>query len=66
MNLAYAEIYFFLAGIFRIYDVYDGTGMQSGPTLELFETTNEDVAHYADFAVPWPRHRLPGIRVLAR
>jgi hypothetical protein len=67
MNLAYAELYIILAVMFRKYDLYDGSGDQQTPTLELFETSREDdVDIYADFATPWPRNKLPGIRVMVR
>ena len=52
MNLAYSELSIMLAGIFRKYDAYDGAGKQTGPTLELFETTAEDWVPFADFATP--------------
>jgi len=65
-NLAYAELHLLIAGIFRKYDVYDGTGTQKGPTLELFETTREDIDTYADFAVPFPKPGSKGIRVIVR
>lgn len=66
MNLAYSELCIMLAGIFRKYDAYDGTDKQTGPTLELFETTEEDWTPFADFATPWAKSRKPGIRIMAR
>jgi hypothetical protein len=66
MNLAYAELYIVIAGIFRKYDGYDGTGRQKGPTLELWESTREDVDMASDFAVPFIRAGRKGVRVLVR
>jgi hypothetical protein len=66
MNLAYAELYIVIAGIFRKYDRYDGTGRQKGPTLELWESTREDVDMVCDFAVPFIRAGRKGVRVLVR
>lgn len=66
MNLAYAELYIVIAGIFRKYDLYDATGRQRGPTLELFESTREDVDMVSDFAVPFIRDGRKGVRVVVR
>jgi hypothetical protein len=66
MNLAYAELYMVIAGIFRKYDLYDGTGRQKGPTLELFERTREDVDMASDFAVLFIKEGRRGVRVLVR
>ena len=35
INLVYAELYMMLGGVFRKYDLYDGTGKQRAPTLAL-------------------------------
>ncbi|KAJ5086802.1 hypothetical protein NUU61_008109 [Penicillium alfredii] len=54
-NLAYAELYIVLAGIFRKYDLDDGSGKQIGPTLALYDTTRErDVDAVIDLLVPFP------------
>ena len=66
INLAFAELYIILAGIFRKYDLYDGTGKQTGPTLELFETGREDVEFVADFVTPSVRKGSLGVRVRVR
>lgn len=57
----------FIAGVFRKYDLYDGTGTQKGPTLELFDTTRErDVDMYADMIVPFPVPGSRGVRIALR
>jgi hypothetical protein len=66
MNLAYSELYIVTAGIFRKYDAYDGTGRQKGPTLELYESTREDVDMASDFAVPFIKPGRKGVRVIVR
>jgi hypothetical protein len=66
MNLAYSELYTIVAGVFRRYDLYDGTGKQTGPTLELYETTREDVDMDADFLTPFLKQGRLGIRVRVR
>ncbi|RFU78092.1 cytochrome p450 [Trichoderma arundinaceum] len=40
-HLAYSELYIILAGLFRKYDLYDGTGRQKTPTLDLYDTLRE-------------------------
>lgn len=57
-----------LAGIFRKYDVYGGTGEpQKGPTLELFETTREhDIDMVADFVTVGINPESVGVRVIVR
>jgi hypothetical protein len=61
-NLSYAELYLALAGIFRRYGV---KGIAGGPngTLELFETTVDDVAMAADMWVPFVKDGSKGVRV---
>jgi len=66
INLAHAELYTILAGIFRKYDRYDGTGKQTGPTLELFETGRKDVDMFADAVTPLIRDESLGVRVKVR
>ncbi|KAL9122678.1 MAG: hypothetical protein Q9187_000764 [Circinaria calcarea] len=54
INLAYQELYTMCAGIFRKYDLYDGTGKQQYPTLELYDTIRErDVDMNFDYIVPF-------------
>lgn len=50
-SLAYAEMYFGLAMLFRRFD------------LELFETTVEDVVPQHDFFVSWQKLDSVGVRV---
>ena len=67
INLAYAELYIVLAGIFRKYDLYDSTIEQKTPTLALFETTKErDVDIEQDYLIPLSRKESQGIRVIVR
>jgi hypothetical protein len=66
MNLAYSELYMLLAGIFRKYDLYDGTGKQAGPTLELYQTTREDVDMGADSLTLILKEGSVGVRVIVR
>lgn len=67
MNLAYAELYLILAGIFRKYDLYDGTGNQKSPTLALYNTIRErDVDAVIDLVVPFPAKGSKGVRLAVR
>ncbi|KAF5875950.1 putative cytochrome p450 protein [Botrytis fragariae] len=67
INLAYQEMHTFIAGVFRKYDLYDGTGTQKGPTFELFDTIRErDVDMYADMIVPFPVPGSRGVRIAVR
>ncbi|RDW56497.1 hypothetical protein BP5796_13138 [Coleophoma crateriformis] len=66
MNLANAELYVFIAGIFRRYDLYDGTGKQTVPTLELYETKWEDICMVAEHATAYTRDGSYGVRVMVR
>jgi hypothetical protein len=66
MNLAYSELYMMLAGIFRKYDLYDGTGKQTCPTLELYKTTREDVDMAADSLTPVLKEGSLGVMVMVR
>ncbi|KAI8633691.1 cytochrome P450 [Xylariaceae sp. FL1651] len=67
INLAYQELQTFTAGIFRRYDVYDPTQQkQSGPTLELFQTTRKDISMHADYITPAPYEGSQGLRVVIR
>jgi hypothetical protein len=66
INLAYSELYLISAGVFRKYDLYDGTGKQTCPTLELFETGREDVDMDADFVTPFARKESLGVRLRVR
>ncbi len=66
MSLAYSELYTILAGVFRKYDLYDGSGRQTCPTLELYKTGREDVDMVADFVTPFVRDESLGVRVTVR
>jgi hypothetical protein len=66
MNLAFTELQVITAGIFRRYDVYDGTGKQAGPTLELYGTTEEDVMIACDFVTTAVKPGSDGVRVVIR
>ncbi|KAM0592775.1 hypothetical protein ACHAPN_006606 [Verticillium nonalfalfae] len=64
MNLAYQELQTFTAGLFRRYGVYDPqVEEQGGPTLELFETTLDDVRIHADYVTPGAPPRSRGVCV---
>ncbi|KAF7561089.1 hypothetical protein G7046_g3049 [Stylonectria norvegica] len=67
MNLAYQELQTFTAGIFRKYEIYDGTlKQQNGPTLELYETKLQDVKLHADYVTPGLYPGSLGVRVIIR
>ena len=67
INLAYAELYIILAGVFRRYDLYDEAAKQKMPTLALFETTRErDVDIAFDLLVPFPTRGSKGVRAIVR
>lgn len=67
MNLAYQELQTFTAGIFRRYDAYDPTRkQQDGPTLELYESTQNDISIYSDYITPAPYEGSQGLQILIR
>jgi hypothetical protein len=66
INLAYSELYLILAGIFLKYDLFDGSGKQTSPTLELFETDRDDVDIKYDFLIPFPKKGSLGVRLKVR
>ena len=64
MNLAYQELYFVLASVFRKYDLYDDTAEEQGPTLQLYDTVRErDIDMVADLAIPSPEVGSEGLRL---
>ncbi|KAF2835994.1 cytochrome P450 [Patellaria atrata CBS 101060] len=66
-HLAYLELYLVLAGVFRRYDMYDGTGKQSNPTLELYDTIRErDIDPVVDHIIPYPAAGSQGLRLVIR
>lgn len=67
MNLAYQEPQTFVAGVFRKCAVYEeGKEDQEGPTMQLFETSREDVRMHADYVTPGIRPGSQGVRVVIR
>lgn len=67
MNLAYQELQTFTAGIFRKYDLYDSTKTeQKGPTLQLYQTEQRDIAMYAEYITPAQYEGSQGLRVIIR
>ena len=61
--LSYTSIW---RGSLEGYDAYDGSGKQTGPTMELFETSREDVEVASDFSEAVPRGGRRGVRVNVR
>jgi hypothetical protein len=66
INLAYAKLYLMIAGIFRKYDLYNSSSNQKTPTMELFETTREDVDIAYDILIPFPKKGSRGVRLRVR
>lgn len=66
INLAYQEMYTILAALFRKYDAWDESKEQAGYTLELFETTREDVTIERDLVTENMKADSKGVRVIAR
>jgi cytochrome P450 len=67
LNLAYSELFMIVASIFRRYDLYDGTGKQTTPTLALYDTTWErDASVHYDYLVPFAAKGSKGIQVQVR
>ncbi|MCJ1466232.1 hypothetical protein MMC07_004851 [Pseudocyphellaria aurata] len=67
IELAYQELYLVSSAVFRKYDLYDGTDMQQGPTLALYNTTRErDVDLTSDLGFSVPVRGSKGVRVLVR
>lgn len=64
INLAYAELYLCLAGLFRR---YGGPG-NAGPkgAFELFETTREDVEMKYDLFLPFPKKDSKRVRIVLK
>ena len=67
INLAYAELYIVIAGVFQKYDLYNETIEQKTPTLALYDTTRErDVNMEHDFFLAFPKEESKGVRVKIR
>ncbi len=64
INLAYAELYTTLANIFRRYGGPESAGSEG--SLELFETTKDDVEIAADMFIPFVKKGSKGIRVFVK
>jgi cytochrome P450 len=60
INLAWAELYNVLAGLFGHY----GNEKGQGPSMELWKTTVEDVITKHDFFVPFSFIESEGVRVV--
>ena len=61
INFAYAVMYMTTAATFRRYGGPES--IDSERKLELFETTEDDVAMVADKFIPWVKEGSKGIRV---
>jgi hypothetical protein len=59
MNLAWAELYNTVAGLFGH---YGGDG--GGPSMRLWQTTEKDVQTVHDYFVPFPWEGSKGVRVV--
>ena len=67
MNLAYAPLYLYLAGIFRKYMMLMMVvGSRRGPSLEIFEASEEDIEVVSGFSKAFPRNGSCGVRVMIR
>lgn len=67
INLAYQELQTFTAGIFRKYGQFDpDRAEQGGLTLELVDTTVDDITMYADYLTPGYRPGSKGCQVRVR
>lgn len=71
VNLAYQELQTFTAGIFRKFGRFDPSGDEKAGsagemTLELFETTIEDVQIYSDYVTPRAYPGSQGVRLRVR
>lgn len=67
MHLAYQTLQVVTAGIFRKYDLYDPTRTeQTGPTLELYQTTLDDIVFWGDFVAPGIHPESQGLRLIIR
>lgn len=66
INLAYQEMYIILAGLFKKFDAWDGTGEQKSMTLELFETTRDDIDIVRDLVTEGVKEGSLRVRVRVR
>lgn len=63
INLAYAELYLTLAGLFRVYGIAEVQGVDDIGVLELFETTAADLVITSDEVAPVMPEDSKGLRV---
>ncbi|ERF76666.1 hypothetical protein EPUS_09342 [Endocarpon pusillum Z07020] len=63
INLAYAELYLTLAGLFRVYGTAEVQGVDDIGLLELFETTAADLVITSDEVAPVMPEDSKGLRV---
>lgn len=66
INLAYQEMYMLLAGLFRRYDVWDKSREQKLLTLELFQTTRDDIDIARDLVTENMKADSQGVRLMIR
>lgn len=60
LNLAWMELYYTVANVFSHYGDVEG----EGPTMKLYQTTQEDVLACHDFFVPMVKISSKGVRVV--
>lgn len=63
INLAYAEMYSMLAGLFRVYGSAAIRDEDDAGYLELFETTTRDIEIVHDMTIPIPASDSKGVRM---
>ena len=66
MQLAYAELYMVLSGVWRRFGGPETRGDQVSGRMELFETDKRDVEMEYDLFVPYGRRDSKGIRILIK
>jgi hypothetical protein len=63
MNLAYAELYLMLAGMFRRYGTQNCMMRGDKGRLELFDTDKRDVIPVAEYNIPVVWEGSQGVRI---
>ncbi|KAL3419946.1 hypothetical protein PVAG01_08445 [Phlyctema vagabunda] len=66
INLAYGELFLFLARVFRVYGSVDVRDDGDEGIFELFETTYRDIETVADHMLPGQRSDSLGVRVMVK
>ena len=66
INLAYAELYICLAGMFRRFGSADVQDDEDEGFLELYDTDVSDIAIAVDGFVPLPKNGSKGVRIRVR